>query len=166
MLPGDYASQVLDDPWDMTEATSSPPAWKTNDISDMTGWNATYTDSISGMFEGTLTNPSSSNEMVLNTGSGSSYYIDTSKYQSISLAGKAEAELDITLYWMNEHSDTLSVDLGVDLETTWTEIGPVSIQSIDPEWNDEKTSKLWLEFSSGSHTTATNVRIGWIKLTE
>ena len=163
--PGDYASQVLSDLWDMTE-TTSPPAWKTDDIVSMIGWNTQYTDSISGMFEGTLTNPNATNSMVLNTGSGVSDYIDTSQYENISLAGKAEIVLDIRVYWVNENNDTLNVNTGVDLDTDWAEIGPVNIQDLNQSWNDEKISSLWLEFHSNIHSTPTDVRVGWIKLTE
>jgi len=165
--PGDYASQVLDDPWDMTEATLNPPAWKTDDIVGMSGWNSTlYTDSISGMFEGVITNPSASNSMELNLGTGSSYYIDTYKYQNISLAGKAVNDLDITVHWLDEDSVAHDVDLGIALDDDWAELGPVSILDLDSDWDDSDAIRFWLEFSSDSHTSATAVRIGWIKLTE
>lgn len=104
--------------------------------------------------------------MVLNTGSGSSDYIDTSKYQNISLIGKAEITLDIELHWMDDDSGTGYVDLGVDLGTSWEEIGPIDVQTLSSRWDDKDVMKIWLEFSSGSHSTATDVRIGWIKLTE
>ena len=81
--PRDYATGVLEDAWDMTEATSGAPDWKTDDISGMRGWES-FSDSISGMFEGSISDPSSLNRMVLNTGSGASDSVDTSVYDMLS----------------------------------------------------------------------------------
>ena len=51
--PRDYATEVLGNPWDMTEATGH--LWHTDDIVETAGWNdSAFTDSVSGMFEGVL----------------------------------------------------------------------------------------------------------------
>jgi len=165
--PRDYASEVLNDPWDMTEATGSgAPDWHTDDITAMSGWESTFSDSISGMFEGEITNPSSSDgTMQMNAGSSTGDWIDTSLYQNLTLAAKAERSLDIEVHWIDEHSVEHYIDLGEDVTTTWSEIGPIDLQSLDSEWDDEDATSFWLEFSCGSNLS-TAVRIGWIKLTE
>lgn len=104
------------------------------------------------------------NKLVLNTGSGVGDNIDTSLYQNLTIAAKAERALDVEVHWVDEHSTEHYVDLGEDITTTWTEIGPINIQDLDSEWDDEDASSFWLEFSGSN--LATEVRIGWIKLTE
>ncbi|MCD6587530.1 MAG: hypothetical protein J7K88_03170 [Candidatus Fermentibacteraceae bacterium] len=165
--PRDYATEVLDDPWDMTEATGSgAPDWHTDDITAMSGWESTFSDSISGMFEGEITDPSTSaGTMQMSTGSSTGDWIDTSLYQNLTLAAKAERSLDIEVHWIDEHSVEHYIDLGEDVTTTWSEIGPIDLQSLNSEWDDEDATSFWLEFSCGSNLS-TAVRIGWIKLTE
>ncbi len=94
ILPRDYARTVLGDPWDMTEATSSIPTWYTNDIESLTSsWNSSaYTDSISGMFEGVLNNPSSPNSLYLNIGSDLSTRINADKYFNFSICRKSRSK--------------------------------------------------------------------------
>ena len=131
----------------------------------MRGWES-FSDSISGMFEGSISDPSSLNRMVLNTGSGASDSVDTSVYGMLSLAGKASRTLDIDLYWIDASGDTQDVDLGIDLTTDWEEPGPVDLDDLTSgTWSAKKASTIWLEFGSGS-SLATPVRIGWIRLTE
>jgi hypothetical protein len=54
--PVDYATEVLGNAWDMTEALSNPPDWFTPDIVSVGAcWDdSCWTDSVSGMFEGVL----------------------------------------------------------------------------------------------------------------
>jgi len=164
IMPRDYATTVLNDPWDMDDDT--PPAWHTSDITSLVGWSSTYTDSISGMFEGTLSNPSQTNRLVLNVGSGWSCDIPTRLYDHFSMIAKAESELTVTLHWqdvdLQSHSIVLSETIGPD----WTEMEPVDLTAGSSGWANKDAIKLWLEFSSPSHIPSTDVRIGWIKLTE
>ena len=167
--PEDYATEILDDPWDMTEATGSPrPVWHTNDIDTLTGcWNSSqYTDSISGMFEGQLTDPTAANKMVLNTGSGSADYIDADTYFNLSLAGMSEETVDIVLHWIDDSNNSHYIDTGEELTSTWREIDPVDLSGISGSTWGQDVKKFWLEFGRGSRTPPSNVRIGWIRLTE
>lgn len=162
--PRDYATEVLDNPWDMTEATGLPyPLWNTNDITAMTGWNTSlFTDSISGMFEGTIPDPSAGNTMKMNTGTASGEWIDTDTYHNLSLAGKASRTAGIEIHWIDSHNDTSYIDTGEELTSTWQEIGPVDLSGA--AWNSLSIKKLWFEFTGGN--LPATVRIGWIKLTE
>lgn len=161
--PTDYATEVLDDPWDMTEATSGAPAWKTFDIDSLTGCWGGYTDSISGMFEGVLSDATQANCLYLNTGSGSSDYIDADRFHNFSIAGRARSGVTFGLHWIdsNHHSGYIAV---VDtLEATAADLGPYDLSALSECWTGD-IAKLWLECSGGN--AFSNVRIGWVKLTE
>lgn len=161
--PGDYATEVLDDPWDMNEASSSPPAWKTFDIDSLTGCWGSYTDSISGMFEGNLSNNTTDNSLYLNIGSGRDDWIDADKYHNFSLAGRSKTPVDIVVHWMNSDSSSFSADIQEDLKAVAADIGPVGLFSLNSNWTGDIV-KFWLEFTGTN--ISTNVRIGWVKLTE
>jgi len=163
ITPRDYATTVLNDPWDMDDDT--PPAWHTNDITSLVGWSSTYTDSISGMFEGTISDPSQSNKLVLNVGSGWSYDIPTRLYDRFSMVAKAESELTVTLHWQDESLQNHSIVFIETIGPDWTEMEPVDLTAGSSGWADEDAIKLWLEFSAASNMSK-YVRIGWIKLTE
>ncbi len=167
--PRDYATEILDDPWNMTEATSTPfPIWNTNDITSMTGWNINlFTDSISGMFEGGIDDPTELNRMFLNTGSDSLDWIDADSSVNFSLAGKSTVSMDIELHWVDSHDDSSHIDTGENLTSAWREIGPIDLSAIlGSTWGGDDVAELWIEFYSPTHSSATDVRIGWIKLTE
>ena len=164
--PRDYATSVLDDAWDMTEANPCSVAWHTYDIWSLIGWTSSFGDSVSGMFEGSMINPSASNAMKLRRGSDSTQWIDTSIYHNLSLAGRADETLDIKLYWIDEHNQEHNIDIGEDLTSDWAEIGPVDLNNISLLWNDEKAKEIWLEFRNNSRAIPVPVRIGWIRLTE
>jgi hypothetical protein len=164
--PRDYAGTVLSNPWNMTEATGpGAPAWHTNDIVSVSGWNSTFTDSISGMFEGTLSNPTQTNRLELNLGSDSTEYIPTRLYDQFSMIAKAQRELTVTVHWQYENGRESSLELGTPIDPDWGEIGPFDLTSGSSGWASEDVKRLWLEFS-GASNLGTDVRIGWIKLTE
>jgi hypothetical protein len=162
--PRDYATEVLEDPWDMTEAPSCSVAWHTYDIRALTGYDSTFSDSVSGMFEGTVVNPSRSDRLILNTGTGASDYIDSDMYSNFSLAARADRALDLELCWVNSNDDIGSVDTGEELTSDWETIGPIDIDSLSSRWDDYDIRAFWLEF--GGSNLNTDVRIGWIKLAE
>jgi hypothetical protein len=168
--PRDYATEVLDDAWDMTEAESSPPDWYTEDVDTLIGYSGTFTDSISGMFEATLTDPTDDNELRLNVGTSASNRIDTSLYDKLSLSGKADGGANTWVYvdvcWTDEHSSDHSVRLPDSLLARWSEMGPYELNTLSSgDWDDEDATALWLEFSHGS-SLSRDIRIGWIRLTE
>ena len=164
--PRDYAGTVLDNPWNMTEATGpGAPAWHTNDVTSTTGWNSTYTDSISGMFEGTIGDPTAANSLVLNTG-GTGDEIQTRLYDQFSMVAKAEDEMTVTVHWIDERHDTLSVTLAETIDDDWGVIGPIDLNTGSSGWSNGDAVKFWLEFSIAGHSTSQDIRIGWIKLTE
>ena len=163
--PRDYATSVLDDPWDMTEDNVSPPAWHTSDIDSLVGWrmDSTLTDSISGMFEGVIPNPSNTNRVYLSVHRLKP--INPDRYSMLSLAGIAlERSLSVYLGWRNEEDSVYVVDTGVDIGTDWVEATPVSIDSISGAWDNDDIKEIWLEFRGTNLNTS--VRLGWIKLTE
>jgi len=162
--PRDYATEVLGNPWDMTEAAAY--LWHTDDIVETAGWNdSAFTDSVSGMFEGVLTDPSAYDALVLNTGSGSGDWIDSGLYRQFSLAGRADGQLSIRVYWEDSLGDTSYVDTGENLSQTWQEIGPVALDGIvGSSWGDDPVRKFWIDFGGGN--VPRSVRIGWVRLTE
>ncbi|MCD6588165.1 MAG: hypothetical protein J7K88_06405 [Candidatus Fermentibacteraceae bacterium] len=165
IIPRDYAKTVLNNPWDMTEASgAAPPAWHTNDLISVSGWNSTFTDSISGMFEGTIPDPSRFNKIELNLSSGSANYIPTRLYDQFSMIAKAEHELTVTVHWQYKNLREQSLVLGTTIDSDWGELGPIDLNSGSSGWASEDVRRLWLEFSGTNLDT--DVRIGWIKLTE
>jgi hypothetical protein len=59
---------------------------------------------------------------------------------------------------------TSSVALGDTLRVTAEDIGPIDISTLTSAWSGN-IKKIWLEFT-GSGNLSSNVRIGWVKLTE
>jgi hypothetical protein len=170
--PLDYANEVLDNPWDMTEVPppAVPPAWYTKDIDSLTGsWNPYLcTDSITGMFEGVLTSPSQANGLYLNTGTGSSDYIDADRFHNLSLAGMSETRTLITVHWIDSDNDTSYIalaDAADTLRSVAADLGPWDLSSLSGSWTGD-VKKFWLEFISPNVVSLTDVRIGWVKLTE
>ncbi len=165
ITPRDYAKTVLDNPWNMTEVTGpGAPAWHTNDVISVSGWSSTFSDSISGMFEGSIINPSLSNRLELNLGSDSTEYIDTSLYDQFRMIAKASGPLTVTVHWRYEGGRESSLELDTGIGTEWGEIGPFDLTDESSGWASENVIRLWLEFNSGN--VEKQVRIGWIKLTE
>jgi len=160
--PADYATTVLEDPWDMTEASRCTLSWHTYDIPMLTGY-STFTDSVSGMFEGVLDDPSDSNLLELRV--SSTERINTTEYHMLSLAGLADDTLDITVGWMDVHSTVHRLDIGESLGPDWAEIDPVDLSELTGSaWADANARRVWLELDSGDDDPV-RVRLGWVKLT-
>lgn len=90
--PRDYATEVRNDPWDMTEGGSNP--WHTDDIDSVDFYwdNTAWTDSVTGMFEGVLEPPPFGEQffrgdIILDMPGNQSGWINTDEYRMISLAG-------------------------------------------------------------------------------
>ncbi len=162
--PGDYATEVLNDPWDMTEVPPSgvPPAWNTNDIVSMYGWDTSaYTDSISGMFEGTVDYTySQTNRMTLQLDGET---IDGSTYNSISLIGKAEFACNVYLNWAANPSIVGSVQIG-ELGSDWGVLEPFDLSTIS-SWDGKTITDVSLSFRRTGNIDYP-IRIGLVKLTE
>ena len=75
-------------------------------------------------------------------------------------------EVDIVLHWIDASYDTSYIDTGIDLTSTWQEFDPVDLSGISGSTWSGDIRKVWFEFSRGSHSPASNLRIGWIRLTE
>ena len=155
---------VLGDSWDMDDDTGS--SWHTNDIISLSGWSSTYTDSISGMFEGTISNPLLTNKLELNLGSGSADYIPTRLYDKFSMVARADCELTVTVHWKDSRGSSGSLELDTPIDSDWGEIGPFDLTDGSSGWADENIQELWLEFTAATHSAATDVRIGCVELTE
>jgi len=164
--PRDYAATVLENPWDMTEDGEDPPDWYTSDVIDLVGWETggSLTDSISGMFEGTVADPSETNRLHLRVGRNDP--IDPTLFGMLSLAGIApDRPLSVYVGWRNEEESSYVVDTGLDVGTEWAEIGSVDLDALSENWAEADIESFWLEFRSGSEL-ASSVRLGWIRLTE
>jgi hypothetical protein len=163
--PADYAATVLEDPWDMTEAESDPPLWHTADIDTLVGWllDSTLTDSVSGMFEGTIEDPSATNRLVLRVSANSPIRPD--RFRLLSLAGiSPDRAVSVWAGWRNAEDAAYVVDTGLEIGPGWTEAGPLDLDSLAARWSDADVEAFWLEFRSGSPLT-TPIRLGWVKLT-
>jgi len=164
--PRDYATQVKSNAWDMTEDKVDPPDWYTSDVDTLIGWNmdSTLTDSISGMFEGIIPDPSDTNRLYLELHKIKE--INPERYHMLSLAGIAmERSLDVYLGWRDVEDDVYAVDTGLDISPDWIETDPISIGSISGDWGDYDVEEIWLEFRT-DRTDETSVRLGWVRLTE
>lgn len=188
-----YATEVLSDPWDMTEAESSPPLWKTDDITATGGeWIAAgFTDSISGMFEGVLSTaisgPVLRGDISLAVDGGEP--IDTDIYKNLNFAAVcmnpnpnaiANAGAVAHLWWIDTHGDTTTVNISNESEigaiwngdTQWREYGPLDLSTVSGSgWSGEEAVEFWLSFRTGKPSAPmvpepVDIRIGWVKLTE
>lgn len=158
--PRDYATAVLDAPWDMNEATLNPPAWKTADIDSLWGYQTTFTDSISGMFEGTVRSDSgTTNRLYLHTVANSP--IDGDTWNQFSLACHAGGACDVVLGWTDSQHGTGSIQVG-RADEGWTILVPCDLSDT---WSGKDIAELWLRFEPDGQG-ALPVRIGWVKLTE
>jgi len=158
--PRDYSTAVLDAPWDMTEATTSPPAWKTADVDSLWGYQTAFTDSIGGMFEGTVRSDSgTTNRLYLHTpGNGA---IDGDTWDRFSLACHTGVDCAVILGWTDSRHGTGSVQVGT-ADEGWTILEPYDLQG---SWSGKDISRLWLRFQPAG-MGALPVRIGWVRLTE
>jgi len=163
--PRDYATEALGDPWDMTEATLNPPAWKTNDVDSLRGWDASaYTDSIGGMFEGEIApGDFSTNRMYLHVLPSSVFWIDGDLYNQLSLMAKCSMASELTVGWVDSHNSESS-SLIDTIGTAWGETGPIDLSAL---WSGETIKKIWLRFDPiGTSIVNARVRIGQVRLEE
>lgn len=189
--PRDYATHVLSDPWDMTEAQSNPPLWHTDDIVAIgEEWqSAGFTDSISGMFEGVLSTAISGSLLMgdVSLNVDGNLPIDTDLYRNLSFAAVCmNSNPNATpgngavahLWWIDSFGDTTSVNISNEIgairngNTEWREYGPLDLSSVSGlNWSDADAVELWLSFRTGKPNPPAvpkpvDIRIGWIKLTE
>jgi hypothetical protein len=163
--PRDYAATVLEDPWDMTEDGEDPPDWYTSDVIDLVGWETggSLTDSISGMFEGTVTDPSETNRLYLRVGRNDP--VPSDLFHMLSLAGIAlDSTLSVHIGWRNEWDDEYIEDTGLEIGPEWDEVGPVDIGGLSLNWYAGDIEEIWLELRGAEVSTL--VRLGWVHLTE
>jgi hypothetical protein len=185
--PRDYATEVREDPWDMEEATSGAPAWKTNDIENVAGnWASTaWTDSISGMFEGAL-DPSSFSphraDISLAIPSGRDYWIDADDYHLLSFAGTwfspylDEGDMcSIYVKWMDadgNYHGWFDISFSGCLKSGWhlfREVLDIDLAEIDSSWTG-RVKELWIRFQTteptGQEVQVMPVRLSWVRLEE
>jgi len=189
--PRDYATAVLDSPWDMTEATTGIPAWHTNDISAVGGlWKSTgFSDSVSGMFEGVL-DPAIGGSVLrgdIRLSMPADSTIDTDAYHNLSFGAvcmnhntSAAAGSVLHLWWVSSSGDTLTANLSNESEIgaiingtdQWKTYGPLDLSTVSGlGWSSEEATELWLSFRTGKPAAPiapqpVDIRIGWVKLTE
>jgi hypothetical protein len=158
--PNDWATEVRSDPWDMTEATSGIPAWYTNDISAMYGWvSSSYTDSVSGMFEGTISGSyPQTNRMTLNMSNGR---IDGDEYDQFSLIGKTDLDCDVYLTWENSNMAITTAKIG-EMTSEWGRLETDTLSTFS-SWAGKVVTGMSLSFRRTGNIP-NPVRIGWIRL--
>jgi hypothetical protein len=163
--PRDYATEVLGNAWDMMEATSGIPDWKTNDVDSLLRWDTTaWTDSIGGMFEGEIA-PGyfSVNRMYLHMLPSSIFWLDGDLYNRLSLTAKCSIASELIVGWVDSHN-TESSSLVDTIGTTWGETGPIDLSTL---WSGESIKKVWLRFDPiGASIFNARVRIGQVRLVE
>ena len=191
--PLDFATEKRDDPWDMTEATTSIPDWHTNDISAIDGlWKATgFTDSISGMFEGAL-DPAISGTLFrgdISLAIPEDSTISTDDFYNLSFGAvcmnpnsnaTTAAGSILHLWWIDSAGDTLTANLSNEIEIgairngsdQWNTYGPLDLSTVSGlGWDNEEASEFWFSFRSGKPESPEvpkpiDIRVGWVKLTE
>ncbi len=160
MEPVYWAAKVSYDSWDMTEADTNSPPLFTDDIESMYGWSSSsYTNSISGMFEGTVSDQHlSDNRMTLELSSST---IDGDDYYLINLIGKFSRGCDVYLHWTTTQSGFGSQKIG-ELSGDWGTMGVHDLSS-NSSWDGKTIDDIWLSFKPAG-PLALFVRIVWIKL--
>lgn len=189
--PVDYATGVLGNAWDMTEAVSNPPGWFTNDIvSVAAGWDSlAWTDSVSGMLEGELSVPTPGNNF-----RGDIYLredwterIDADVCTMISMAGVSMNPnrtdtgfgCSMWLFWTDSHNQTFFYPLhesgafGQGLgngREMWREFGPLDLAGVDG-WAGEIRDigiRFQMDYPDPMpiEIYPIAVRLGWVRLEE
>ena len=188
ITPRDYATEVRDDPWDMEEASSSPPLWKTNDIEAIAeDWLSTaWTDSVGGMFEGAIDAGSATphrGELSLAIPSGGGYWIDADTYHLLSFAGTwfspyldEFAQCEMYARWRDSRGDyhgwfNLNSEIGL-LKNGWNayrEVIGIDLTSVDSSWTG-MIQELWLrvetDYPTSPQAGSIPVRLSWVRLEE
>ncbi len=160
--PRDYATEIREDPWDMTEATGIQPAWKTDDVEGEEGWTA-FTDSIGGMLEGEIDEDSlQTNRLYLAIPEQSGRWIDAEVFDQLSLAVKVDRACDLCFGWETEN-DAGGSCFVEELDAGWAAYPPIDLGGILP---DSLLETAWLSFRPDVAGSDLVVRIGWVKLTE
>jgi len=193
--PRDYATAVRDDPWDMTEADTLD--WHTTDITAVSGdWDTSqqtgWTDSVSGMFEGSLEYDGQTlciGDIGLAVPDTRDEYIDTDTYHMLSLGiVSMNPNLSdvssgaIKIRWKEDGgdwSDWCGLLQGTDYllgngRDQWRVLGPIDLNEVDNlGWEDgDLAEELELSIRGGLPTPPPinpqpmAVRIGWVRLEE
>jgi hypothetical protein len=189
--PRDYATEVRGDPWDMTEAASDPPDWKTNDIEAVAEqWSTSWTDSIGGMFEGAIDLSQGvphKGDISLAIPPSSNDWIDADTYRMLSFAGlwynpyvSSGTGCPIYISWKDSHGTmhgpfNFSSYFGQTLLSGWNQwrvVGPCDLYELDPQnhsWTGS-IQELWIRFQTGEPGSTPNdkayIRLGWVRLEE
>jgi len=71
----------------------------------------------------------------------------------------------IEVHWIDSHDQHFLVDMGRNLTTVAKDAGPVDLSILSNDWTG-MVKKFWLEFAGSGNNLSSNVRIGWVKLTE
>ena len=192
ILPRDYSTEELGDPWDMNEATTRPiPDWNTDDIEAIAfDWESTaWTDSVSGMFEGALDESAVTDTLrgniSLSIPSADSMWIDTDKYYMLSFAGTWFSPYDV---YNNECTTYVGWMDSTDASVEWHNItnylncirngwdlyhssGYLDLRILGDRdtWSDCSVQEFWLSFrrvNPPGNLGDFPIRLGWVKLTE
>ena len=192
--PRDYATEARGNAWDMEE--DSTDAWFTSDIEGIAlNWSdSAWTDSVSGMFEGSIRFDSSGSvdfrgDIYLSIPDDTSQYIETDRYHMLSMGiavnnpwrrdnNPCSIFIDWTDTensspgWSNLLGSNFSLDNGWD---GWRIVGPIDLDSIaGSEWADNDVTELRMRFQSNAqfysippdYPDSIDVRIGWMRLEE
>ena len=186
--PRDYATEVREDPWDMTEATSSPPDWNTDDIERVSGdWvPASWTDSVSGMFEGALDPTTSSPhqaDISLAIPDSRADWIDADTYYLLSFAGAWYSpymdefdQCEMYARWKDDEGNyhgwfNLNTSAGL-LTNGWNNfrvVEDIDLTEIDSSW-EGLVQELWIRFQTTppilEEEEVMSIRLGWVTLEE
>ena len=191
--PRDYATEVLEDSWDMDEGGSND--WNTDDIEAVGfNWDTTstgWTDFVSGMFEGVINYDTTTGwfkgSISLAIPSDSTEFIDTDRYHILSFGIVANNPNTLSnnacamfINW-TDHADSSygwkkllysanHVGNGWD---EWGIVGPIDLDTLTGlEWGADTmyAQELWL-LMQGSGTiidppAPVDIRIGWVRLEE
>lgn len=93
----------------------------------------------------------------------SNEYIDADRFHNLSIAGRARHSVTFDIHWIDSHNDSGYIAVVDTLNVTAADIGPYDLATLNNDWTGD-IKKLWLEFNGGN--VSSNVRIGWVKLTE
>jgi hypothetical protein len=181
--PLDYATEVMNDPWDMTEDGNQP--WHTDDIVSVNlDWDEyAWTDSVSGMFEGVLEVPEGNvfqGDIILSEDSHDP--IDADTYTMVSLAGVCNNPntnvptngCGFYVFWTDSHDQfhifNLSNVVGGlgDGWDQWKVFAPFDMDSVSG-WDGE-IHDFGIRFQVGVPDLQAQVvypidiRLGWVKL--
>ena len=177
----DFATQVLNDPWDMQEFTDISQrlnyAGATNDLLNINVSNGVFSATTEGSYSEFFPLFSGWNPAVLHGKIGELNPIDSTKYQCFYMSMKTDKRIEFHVFAAKDRDFLLGIDSNEAFETYWN-FSEVSdfyrLQKIDLAQSTNHFYRKWTDLPEWKvfrvnpvlNSVGTNFSVDWIRLTD